>query len=43
MARTVGLKIKKTKGRGQTPAQNPPQTPAQTGSGEETQTDNSKE
>ena len=31
MARTVGLKIKKTKTRGQTPAQNPPQTPPQTG------------
>ena len=33
MARTVGLKIKKTKGRGQTPPQNPPQTPPQTGNG----------
>ena len=43
MARTVGLKIKKTKGRGQTPPQNPPQTPAQTDSGEGKQTDNSKE
>lgn len=33
MARTVGLKIKKTKGKGQTPPQNPPQTPVQTDNG----------
>ena len=40
MARTVGLKIKKTKTRGQTPVQNPPQTPAQTGSGDGKQPEN---
>ncbi len=33
MAHTVGLKVKKAKGRGQTPPQNPPQTPVQTDNG----------
>lgn len=40
MARTVGLKIKKAKGRGQTPPQNPPQTPPQTGADEGKQPEN---
>ncbi len=33
MAHTVGLKVKKAKGRGQTPPQTPPQTPVQTDNG----------
>ena len=33
MAHTVGLKVKKAKGRGQTPPQKPPQTPVQTDNG----------
>lgn len=43
MARTVGLKIKKTKAKAQTPPQNPPQTPPQTGNGGAKQPENSKE
>lgn len=43
MAHTVGLKVKKAKGRGQTPPQNPPQTPVQTGIGEGKQPENGKE
>lgn len=33
MAHTVGLKVKKAKGRGQTPPQTPPQAPVQTDNG----------
>ena len=43
MAHTVGLKVKKAKGRGQTPSQNPPQTPPQTGVGGAKQPENNKE
>ncbi len=43
MAHTVGLKVKKAKGRGQTPPQAPPQTPVQTDNGGAKQSENGKE